>query len=145
MQCRTYLLSQAENLEALKVGQVLPPVGALGLLSVVALSPLGIDLVVRPELLNGTSAGSTGELGDGEVGEGSVGERKDVTGDDLLLLAGRTVNQDLFARNLVNTRPFARYVLFLHQSFPPSWSRLGIHKRTRRWSTISTITASLPV
>lgn len=93
--CRTYLLSQAEDLEALKVGQVLPPVGTLGLLSVVALSPLGVDLVVRPELLDGTSTGGTGELGDGEVGEGSVGEGKDVTGDDLLLLAGGTVNQDL--------------------------------------------------
>lgn len=122
MQCRTYLLSQAENLEALKVGQVLPPVGALGLLSVVALSPLGVDLVVRPELLDGASTGGTGELGDGEVGEGSVGERKDVTGDDLLLLAGGAVNQDLRAKSCQH------FVLILpHICIIANRSRLGIN------------------
>ena len=92
----TYLLSQAEDLEALIVGQVLPPVGALRLLSVVALSPLAIDLVLLPQLLHGASTGSTGELRDDEVSECSVVEREDVTGDDLLLFGGRTVNQDLF-------------------------------------------------
>lgn len=94
----TYLLSQAEDLEALKVGQVLPPVGALSLLDVVALGPLAVDLVLLPQLSHGASAGSTGELGDDEVGEGGLGERKDVTGDDLLLFGGRTINQDLFAK-----------------------------------------------
>lgn len=95
----TYLLSQSEDLEALKVGQVLPPLGALSVLRVVALGPLAIDLVLLPQLLHGTSAGSTGELGDNEVGEGSVGERKDVTRDDLLLFGGGTVNQDLIANS----------------------------------------------
>lgn len=93
----TYLLSQAEDLEALKVGQVLPPVGALSLLDVVALSPFAVDLVLLPQLPHGAGAGSTGELRDDEVGEGGLGERKDVTGDDLLLFGGRTINQDLFA------------------------------------------------
>lgn len=92
----THLLPEPENLEALKVGQVLPPVGTLGLLGVVALGPLAIDLVLLPQLLDGTSAGRARELGNDEVGEGGVVESEDVTGDDLLLFGGRTVNEDLF-------------------------------------------------
>ena len=114
----TYLLSQSEDLEALKVGQVLPPLGALSVLRVVALSPLAIDLVLLPQLLDGTSAGSTGELGDNEVGEGSVGERKDVTGDDLLLFGGGTVNQDLSLRtvNIVSCTSCTAFPAILHVS-----------------------------
>lgn len=95
MRCHAYLLSEPENLETLKVGQVLPPVGALRLLGVVALGPLAIDLVLLPQLLDGTSTGRAGELGDDEVGEGGVVESEDVTGDDLLLFGGRTVNEHL--------------------------------------------------
>ena len=117
----TYLLSQSEDLEALKVGQVLPPLGALSVLRVVALSPLAIDLVLLPQLLHGTSAGSTGELGDNEVGEGSVGERKDVTGDDLLLFGGGTVNQDLSLRtvNIVSCTSCTAFPAILHVSSHP--------------------------
>lgn len=93
----THLLPEPENLEALKVGQVLPPVGALGLLGVVALGPLAIDLVLLPQLLDGASTGSARELGNDEVGEGGVVESENVTGDDLLFLGGRTVNEDLLS------------------------------------------------
>lgn len=91
----TYLLSESEDLEALEVGQVLPPLSALSLLSNGALSPLSIDLVLLPELLDGASAGSAGEFGNDEGGESGVSERKGVTRNDLVLLGGRTVNQDL--------------------------------------------------
>lgn len=150
----TYLLSQAENLEALEVGQVLPPVGALRLLSVVALSPFAIDLVLFPQLLHGASAGSAGELRDDEMSEGSVVEREDVTGDDLLLFGGRTVNQDLFdlrfQSEYIPANLFAQFLsslfsfLFFFFLFfllgPDSWNQ-----RTRRWSIISTTAANFPV
>lgn len=95
----TYLLPESQDLEALEVGQVLPSVVALGLLRDGALSPLAIDLVLSPELLHGAGSGGTGELGDNEVGESSVGEREDVARDNLGLLGGRTVDQDLFCRD----------------------------------------------
>lgn len=99
----TYLLAEAQNLEALEVGQVLAAVGALGTLSEGALGPLAINLVLSPKLLHGTGTGSTGELGNGEVSEGGVGERENVTGHDLLLLGGGTVDQDLNKQSQVNT------------------------------------------
>ena len=92
----TYLLAEAENLESLEVGQVLAALRAVGALSEGALGPLAINLVLSPELLHGTGTGSAGELGNGEVSEGGVGERKNVTGNDLVLLGGGTVDQDLF-------------------------------------------------
>jgi hypothetical protein len=91
----TYLLAEAQNLEALKVGQVLPALNAVGLLGEARLGPLAIDLVLSPQLLDGAGTGSTGKLGDNEVGESGVSERQNVTGHDLLLLAGGTVDQDL--------------------------------------------------
>lgn len=91
----TYLLAEAQNLEALEVGQVLAALGAVGALREGALGPLAINLVLSPKLLHGTGTGSTGKLGDGEVSEGGVGERENVTGHDLLLLGGGTVDQDL--------------------------------------------------
>lgn len=94
-QISTYLLLESEDLEALKVGQVLPALSALGLLGKVALRPLVVDLVLLPELLNGTGAGCERQLGDDEVSQGSMCEREDMTRDDLLLVAGRTVNEDL--------------------------------------------------
>ena len=99
----TYLLAEAQNLEALEVGQVLAALGALRALSEGALGPLAINLVLSPKLLHGTGTGSTGELGNGEVSEGGVGERENVTGDDLLLLGGGTVDQDLNKKSPVNT------------------------------------------
>jgi hypothetical protein len=91
----TYLLAEAQNLEALKVGQVLPALSAVGLLGEARLGPLAIDLVLSPQLLDGAGTGSTGKLGDNEVGESGVSERQNVTGHDLLLLTGGTVDQDL--------------------------------------------------
>ena len=91
----TYLLPESEDLEALEVVKVLPSLGALGLLGEVALGPLAVDLVLLPQLSHGASTGGTGQLGNDEVGEGGLGEREDVTGNDLVLLGGRTVNQNL--------------------------------------------------
>jgi len=91
----TYLLAEAQNLEALEVGEVLAALSTVGALSESALSPLAVNLVLSPELLNGTGTGSTGKLGDGEGGEGGVGESENVTGHDLVLLGGGTVNEDL--------------------------------------------------
>ena len=91
----TYLLAEAQDLEALEVGQVLPSLDTVGLLGKVALGPLAVDLVLGPQLLDGASTGRTGELRDGEGSESGVGEGKNVTGHDLLLLTGGTVDQDL--------------------------------------------------
>lgn len=95
MSFSTYLLAEAQNLEALKVGQVLPALNAVGLLGEARLGPLAIDLVLSPQLLDGAGTGSTGKLGDNEVGESGVSERQNVTGHDLLLLTGGTIDQDL--------------------------------------------------
>lgn len=122
----TYLLAEAQNLEALEVGEVLAAVGALGALSERALGPLAIDLVLGPELLDGASTGSTGKLGDGEVGEGGVREGEDVTGNDLVLLGGGTVNEDLLRRSQVNTQ--IRDVHFQNLQFYDSrFRRRGFH------------------
>lgn len=91
----TYLLAETQNLEALEVGQVLAALSAVGLLGEARLGPLAIDLVLGPQLLDGAGTGSTGKLGDNEVGESGVSERENVTGHDLLLLTGGTVDQDL--------------------------------------------------
>lgn len=91
----TYLLAEAQNLEALEVGQVPAALNAVGLLGEARLGPLAIDLVLSPQLLDGAGTGSTGKLGDNEVGESGVSQRQNVTGHDLLLLAGGTVDQDL--------------------------------------------------
>lgn len=91
----TYLLAETQDLEALEVGQVLPSLTTVGLLGEVGVGPLAIDLVLSPKLLDGAGTGSTGKLGDGEGSQGGVGEGKNVTGHDLLLLTGGTVNQDL--------------------------------------------------
>lgn len=91
----TYLLAETQDLEALEVGQVLPSLTTVGLLGEVGAGPLAIDLVLSPKLLDGAGTGSTGKLGDGEGSQGGVGEGKNVTGHDLLLLTGGTVNQDL--------------------------------------------------
>lgn len=91
----TYLFTEAQDLEALEVGEVLPALSAVGLLSKAGLGPLAVDLVLLPELLHGAGTGSTGELGNGEGSEGGVGEGKNVTGHDLLLLRRGAVDQDL--------------------------------------------------
>jgi hypothetical protein len=94
----SHLLAQTQNLEALKVGQVLAALSLVGLLGEGALGPLAIDLVLGPQLLDGASTGSAGKLGDGEGSESGVSEGKDVTGHDLLGLTGGTVDQDLQRR-----------------------------------------------
>ena len=115
-----YLLAEAQDLEALEVGQVLPSVGLVGLLGEAGLGPLAIDLVLLPQLLNGAGTGSTGQLGDGEGSEGSVSEGKDVAGHDLLLLTGGTVNQDLDT-DTVNNK-IHRFAILCPPEYPFSMS-----------------------
>lgn len=50
------LLLESHNLEAIEVGQVLPPGDLLTLLGPVALLPLGVDFVLLPKLPDGTVA-----------------------------------------------------------------------------------------
>jgi len=133
----TYLLAETQNLEALEVGQVLPAVGLLGLLGEAGLGPLAINLVLGPELLDGAGTGSTGKSGDGEGSESGVGEGKNVTGHDLLLLTGGTVDQDLQAiasqhKNVL--QPF-RFSI-------PEISLSGQNRR-ERFSTYTTVVDNL--
>lgn len=142
---KTYLLAEAQNLEALEVGEVLAALRAVGALSERALGPLAVNLVLSPELLNGTGTGSTGKLGDGEVGEGGVGESENVTGHDLVLLGRGTVNEDLQEKNRKSIHKFPlnlSKIPIFQVYFAISDDRAIPH--TRRWSTISTIAASLP-
>lgn len=57
----TSLLLEAHNLEAVEVGQVLPPLDLVSLLRPVALLPLGVDLVLFPELLDSAISGAADE------------------------------------------------------------------------------------
>lgn len=134
----TYLLAEAENLEALEVGQVLAALRAVGALSEGALGPLAINLVLSPELLHGTGTGSTGELGNGEVSEGGVGERKNVTGNSLLLLGGGTVDQDLILMSVKCSRhnlrnPNAQFLVSLGISESGDLNVHGGGPQSQRW------------
>ena len=58
-----HLLLQPHNLESLKVCQVLPPLKLFSLLSPRGLGPLLVDLVLLPQLLDGTRTGGFGQVG----------------------------------------------------------------------------------
>lgn len=132
----TYLLLESHNLEAIEVGQVLPPLSALGLLGVVALSPLAVDLVSLPELGDRAGASGTGHLGDDEGGQGGVGESEDMTGDDLLVVCGGAVNQDLISRYLSTTQvPMStgkNNLIFPREKFPENVHACGRQSRQSR-------------
>ena len=91
----TYLLFKSENLKALKVGQILSPFGTSSALSVVALSPLAVDFVLLPKFADRTSASRSRQLRNDKVSQGRVSERKDMTGNNLLLVRGWTVDKNL--------------------------------------------------
>lgn len=91
----TYLLLQSHNLEALEVGQVLPPLNLGSLLGPAGLSPLAINVLLLPQLLNSASAGTAGGLGDDEGREGGVVKVQRVTRDNLVLLGRGTIDQHL--------------------------------------------------
>lgn len=80
------LLLEAEDLESLEIGQ-----GAALVLDGTGLGPagglpLGVDLGLLPELLDGTSAGGTGQLLNDERCEENVGEGQRLSGDNELLV-----------------------------------------------------------
>lgn len=88
MNCRapdvTDLLPQPHHLEALEVGE-LPPLGGLGpALRPGAVVPLLLNLGLLPSGLDGTVAGSAGNLLDNKWRERDVGEGNGVARDDRL-------------------------------------------------------------
>lgn len=74
------LLLQAQDLEAVKVGQrralglLLPLLGPVGGL------PLVVDLSRLPVLLDGRSPRAAGHVGQGELGQDDAGEGNDLAG-----------------------------------------------------------------
>lgn len=98
------LLLQAQDLEAVEVGQVAALLLLVLGLGPAALLPLGVDLGLLPELLDGTSAGSTGQLLNDKRCEEDVRQVDSLSGDDELGVGGRTVNQNL------NSQSISRFV-----------------------------------
>lgn len=80
----SYLLLQSHDLESLKVGQVLPSLGLLCLLSPRRLGPLLVDLLLLPHLLDGTSTGSFRD-GDHPWGQSDCAGVKCLSGNDCVL------------------------------------------------------------
>lgn len=89
------LLLESHNLEAVEVGQVLPPLDLVALLGPVALLPLGIDLVLFPKLLDNTVTGSTEEALDDELRKQALGEGDGLTRNRQGGVSGRTVDENL--------------------------------------------------
>ena len=75
------LLLEAHNLEAVEVGEALPPGDLRALLGPVGLRPLGVDLVLLPLLLEGGVTGTAEEALDLERREESLGEGERLPGD----------------------------------------------------------------
>lgn len=98
------LLLESHNLEAVEVGQVLPPLDLVALLGPVALLPLGIDLVLFPKLLDNTVTGSTEEALDDELRKQALGEGDGLTRNRQGGVSGRTVDENL--RKSVINLPF---------------------------------------
>lgn len=92
----THLLSQAHNLEALEVGELLALDGALAVLGPGAVVPLAVDRVLLPESLEGGVAGGAGKLLNDDGSQREVRERGGVAGDGSLGVGGRTLDKDLF-------------------------------------------------
>lgn len=97
------LLLEAEELEALEVGQgfsALCPQAALGPL---ALEPLLVDLGLLPELLQCAGAEGAGDF-ELDVGEEDIGKGNSSLGYGELLLGAGSINQNLDGNCHVNHR-----------------------------------------
>lgn len=94
-QQKTHLFLQSHNLEPLKVGKISSPISLFLLLGERAVGPFGIDLLLLPELLDGSGTSRAGEFRDGERCEGDVGEGEGMSRNNFVLLTGRTIDQDL--------------------------------------------------
>ena len=125
----TCLLSQTQNLESLEVGQCSSslPLGAL--LGPGALLPLGLDASLLPCGLDGTGAGSSWKLGENQWCENEVGKGSSLAGNGGLGVGSWSIDENL------------KYMLV---PYPPYFDIFVIERRTRLWSMISTMVASLP-
>ncbi|KAL2292871.1 hypothetical protein FJTKL_07924 [Diaporthe vaccinii] len=89
------LLLEAQDLEAVEVGQG-RSLGLLGLgLGPVGRLPLAVDLGLLPELLDGWRPGAPGQVGYHEVGEQDVGEGNGLSGNSEGGIGGGAVNKGL--------------------------------------------------
>lgn len=89
------LLLQPQNLEAVKVGEGLPPLLLQALLVPVAGLPLGVNLSLLPGSLDGTGAGTAGN-GDNNSSQQNLGQSHGLPGNTAGVgLCGRAVNQNL--------------------------------------------------
>lgn len=137
------LLLEAEDLEALEVGECLPPVALSTLLGPVGLLPLGVDLGLFPELLQGGVAAATVEALNLEVREKSLGEGDGLADGGQAGVARGALGEHLQYRKDLRSA-FHSLLRAPSVSLSPPRRRCGCHKRTRLWSIISTTAASLP-
>lgn len=75
------LLLEAQNLEAVEVGQGLSPLNLLALLGPVAALPFGVDLSLLPSLGQGGLSGAPVQVLDDELGEKSLAEVQGLSGN----------------------------------------------------------------
>lgn len=92
------LLLESENLEAVEVGETLPPLNLIPLLGPVGLLPLGVDLGLLPGLSDGAASGAAVEALDDKGREEDLAEGNGLSGNGELGLGGRTVDENLFVR-----------------------------------------------
>ena len=89
------LLLQPQNLEAVKVGEGLPPLLLQALLVPVAGLPLAIDIGLLPGSLDGAETGTAGH-GDDDSGQQNLGQGQSLPGNTAGVgLCGGTVNENL--------------------------------------------------
>lgn len=96
--CKTHLLPQPHNLEALKVVELPPPDTPLTALGPGAVVPPALNIGRLPQLLQGSGTGGARELLNDDGSEGDVGDRNGLAGDNVLLLRVRGLDQDLGLR-----------------------------------------------
>jgi hypothetical protein len=89
------LLLESENLEAFEVGETLPPLHLIPLLSPVGLLPLGVDLGLLPKLSDDTSSGTAVQALNDKRGEEDLAEGNGLSGNSEASVRGRTVDENL--------------------------------------------------
>lgn len=94
------LLLESENLEAVEVGETLPPLNLIPLLGPVGLLPLGVDLGLLPGLSDGAGSGAAVEALDDKGREEDLAEGNGLSGNGELGLGGRTVDENLLCGSI---------------------------------------------
>ena len=92
----THLLSQAHNLEALEVGELLALDGALAVLGPGAVVPGAVNTNLLPESLKGSVTGGAGKLLNDDGSQREIREGGGVAGDGSLGVGRGTLDKDLF-------------------------------------------------